>query len=166
VGWLAAIALAASPFVVAIATERGNPTPVAGGQRFGSVGSNRYAYWRAAAHVWFDHPLEGAGPASFRAEWLKRRSFPETVRDAHSLEIETLAELGLVGFACFVLLFGGVAVALLRADPAITAGPAAALSVWAVHSGVDWDWEMPGLTLVAVALAGYALTLAQRARGA
>jgi len=161
-GWAVALALAAAPFAVAVASERGNPEQGATGQRFGSVGSNRYAYWRAAAHVWADHPVDGAGPASFRAEWLKRRTFPETVRDAHSLEIETLAELGLVGFACLVLLFGGVAAALVLADPAAAAGPAAALAVWAVHSGVDWDWEMPALTLVAVALAGHALTLAQR----
>src|SRR3954451_7908663 len=160
-GWACAVALAASPFVVAIASERGNPQAGATGQRFGSVGSNRYAYWRAAAHVWADHPIDGAGPASFRAEWLKRRTLPETVRDAHSLEIETLAELGLVGLACLVLLFGGVIAALLRAEPAAAAGPAAALAVWAVHSGVDWDWELPALTLVATALAGHALALGQ-----
>ena len=161
-GWACAVALAAAPFVVAIASERGNPQQGATVQRLSSVGSNRYAYWRAAAHVFADHPIDGAGPASFRAEWLKRRTFPETVRDAHSLEIETLAELGLVGFACLILLFGGVIAALLRAEASVAAGPAAALAVWAVHSGVDWDWEMPAVTLVAIVLAGHALALSYR----
>jgi O-antigen ligase/polysaccharide polymerase Wzy-like membrane protein len=159
-GWVVAIALAAAPFAVAVASERGTPTTPAfgaGAARLGSVGSNRYAYWRVAVHTWADHPLDGAGPASFRVEWLKRRPFVETVRDAHSLELETLAELGLVGFGCLALLFGGVIAALRRIGAPAIAGPAAALAVWAVHSGIDWDWEMPALTLVAIVLAGAAL---------
>jgi hypothetical protein len=57
-----------------------------------------------------------------------------------------------------------VAVAALRArrrDPALTAGAIAALAAWAVHAGVDWDWEMPALTLVAVLLAGMLLAAAE-----
>ena len=33
------------------------------------------------------------------------------------------------------------------------AGLIAALALWAVHAGVDWDWEMPALTLVALLIA-------------
>ena len=163
-GWALAVAVAAAPYVIAVAGERGTPsTPAFGANaaRLGSVGSNRYAYWRVAVSTWADHPIEGAGPASFRVEWLQRRPFAEAVRDAHSLELETLAELGLVGLGCLVLLFGGVLAALRRLPPAAAAGPAAALAVWAVHSGVDWDWEMPALTLVAVVLAGAVLGAAQ-----
>jgi hypothetical protein len=29
--------------------------------------------------------------------------------------------------------------------------------VWTAHSAIDWDWEMPALTLVAALLAGIAL---------
>jgi hypothetical protein len=162
-GWALAAALAAAPFVIAVASERGTPsTPAFGASaaRLGSTGSNRYAYWRVAVDTWLDHPMEGAGPASFRVEWLARRPFAETVRDAHSLELETLAELGLVGLGCLALLFGGVASALRRLGGA-AAGPAAALGVWAVHSSVDWDWEMPALTLVAIVLAGGVLGAAQ-----
>jgi O-antigen ligase len=160
-GWALAVALAAAPYVVAITGERDTPAFGANAARLGSVGSNRYAYWRVAVHTWADHPVEGAGPASFRVEWLERRPFAETVRDAHSLELETLAELGLVGLGCLALLFGGVLAALRRVGAPAVAGPAAALAVWAVHSGVDWDWEMPALTLVAVVLAGGVLGAAQ-----
>jgi hypothetical protein len=31
--------------------------------------------------------------------------------------------------------------------------------VFAAHSALDWDWEMPALTLVAVVLAGFVLAL-------
>jgi hypothetical protein len=40
----------------------------------------------------------------------------------------------------------------MRVDPAWATGPCAALGVFAVHAGLDWDWEMPALTLVAVVL--------------
>ena len=39
----------------------------------------------------------GIGTGSFRVEWLLRRDRDESVRDAHSLYLETAAELGLVG---------------------------------------------------------------------
>jgi hypothetical protein len=57
-----------------------------------------------------------------------------------------------------------VAVAGARARrrvPALTVGAIAGLATWAVHAGVDWDWEMPALTLVAVLLAGLLLAAAE-----
>jgi hypothetical protein len=36
----------------------------------------------------------------------------------------------------------------------------AGLVVWLAHSPLDWDWQLPALTLVAVALAGTVLGLA------
>ena len=71
-----------------------------------------------------------------------------------------IATIAAVGFAALLALLGGVAIAARtawRADPALAAGPSAALVVWLVHSGIDWDWEMPALTLVAVVLAGLLL---------
>jgi O-antigen ligase len=80
----------------------------------------------------------------------------DPTREAHSLYLGTLAELGLTGFAALLAFMGGVAAALWRFwrdRPGLAAGPAAALALWAVHAGIDWDWEMPALTLVALALA-------------
>ena len=68
----------------------------------------------------------GAGPASFGVEWLQRRTIAERVHDAHSLEIESLAELGLVGLALLLALTGAVVVAIRRVrltDAALAAGP-------------------------------------------
>ena len=42
-------------------------------------------------------PLTGIGAGGFRVEWLRERPLPEAVRDAHSLEVEVAAELGLPG---------------------------------------------------------------------
>jgi O-antigen ligase len=133
----------------------------ASASRLGSASSNRADYWRVAWDVAGEHPLRGAGPGAFGPEWLRVRPYPEAVKDAHSLPLETLSELGLLGLALLLALVGGVAGAAraaLRADAALAAGPAAALATWLVHACVDWDWEMPALTLIAVACAGALLS--------
>lgn len=132
-------------------------------QRLSSTGSNRYAYWKVALKSFADVPVIGVGTGGFATEWMKRRTITEVVRDAHSLYIETLAELGLVGLLLLGLLLGGVAAcarAVYRVDPALAAGPIAALTAFGLHAGIDWDWEMPGLTLVAVSLAAVLLSRA------
>jgi hypothetical protein len=151
----AALAAALAITVVAAAHSGRAGIPAAGSGRLVSVESNRYAYWRVALATFADHPVGGAGSAGFRVEWLQRRHIGEVVRDAHSLYLETAAELGLVGLLALAALIGGTAVCV-RGEPAM----AAALAAWAVHAGVDWDWEMPGLTLVAVLLAGSAIARA------
>jgi O-antigen ligase len=125
-----------------------------------SANSNRYSYWKVAVGTFGDHPLRGHGSGSFAVDWLRERDVPDVVRDAHSLELETAAELGVVGLALLALMLGGVvagAVVARRRAPAAAVGPVAALTVWAAHSALDWDWEMPALTLVAVLLAGLLL---------
>ena len=74
----------------------------------------------------------GLGAAGFRVEWLRERSIPEAVRDAHSLEVEIAAELGCVGLLAFALMVAGVraggAPRAARAHRRAAAGPVAALS--------------------------------------
>ncbi len=53
----------------------------------------------------------------------------------------------------------------MRAGPA-AAGSVAALAAFALHAGIDWDWEMPALTLVALALAASLMGPASRERAA
>ncbi len=158
---LRAVALAAMTIVLIgtvvamLSVERapgGDDPRGAGAQRLASVQSNRYAYWKVAVASFADHPLEGEGSGSFRAIWLREREFREVIRDAHSLYLETAAELGLVGLLSLALLVAGCAVAAVRAGPALP-GAAAALGAFALHAGIDWDWELPALTLVALALA-------------
>jgi O-Antigen ligase len=170
-GW-ATLAAVAALLVVPIAAAGGRqqapPATGATNQRFASLGSNRYGYWRVALDTGADHPLAGVGASGFRVAWLQHRDVDENVRDAHSLELETFAELGLVGVAILAALLGAVALAARaahRIDPALAAGPAAALTAWVFHSAIDWDWEMPALTLVAVVLAGALLAVEPEGRG-
>ena len=139
------------PSAAAAPTHR-RPAP----GRLASVQSNRYEYWRVALRSFGDHPLLGEGSGGFRVVWLRERPFRESVRDAHSLYLETAAELGLAGLACLLALFGGLGAGAVRAHR--RAGPAtapaiAAMATWAVHAGLDWDWELPALSLLALVLA-------------
>jgi O-Antigen ligase len=136
----------------------------AGATRLSSVTSNRYEYWRVALGAFADHPLIGTGSGGFRVVWLQERPIPEAVRDAHSLEFEVAAELGLVGLLALGLMTGGTAVAARRAlahHREHAAGALAVLVVWALHASIDWDWQMPAVTLPALVLAGLVICLAE-----
>ena len=80
------------------------------------------------------------------------------MRDAHSLEVEIAAELGLVGLARVRLLVAGAAIAAARRrcarEPAAAAGSCAALLVWFLHASIDWDWQLPAVTLPAIVALG------------
>jgi O-Antigen ligase len=111
-------------------------------------GNNRSEYWHVAWRELQDHPLLGGGAGSFQRFWLRHRRVGLPVLDAHSLYLETLAELGVIGL---VLLLCAL-VAPLGALRAARRHPLAAAALGAyvaflVHAGIDWDWEMPAVTL-------------------
>ena len=166
--WVAAAAVAVGLVIGGIAERPTDEQLAAGGpQRLTTVSSNRYEYWRVALNAFRDAPLIGAGSGGFRVAWLQERKIRETVRDTHSLEFEVLAELGLVGLLALALLAGGTAAAARRAlasdRRALAAGPLAALVVWALHASIDWDWQIPAVTLPAIVLAGLLISLAEDA---
>jgi hypothetical protein len=166
---LAAVVVVAIGIAV-VATNEARPDlrrPATGAtpSRLVSVDSNRYEYWRVALDVFGEHPLAGVGAGGFRVEWLKRRDVDEAVVDAHSLVVETAAELGVVGLLALALLLGGTAGAArsaYRVAPEAAAGPAAVAAAWTTHSLLDWDWEMPAVTLIAVVCAGALIAIADR----
>ena len=127
--------------------------------RLTTVSSNRYEYWRVGLAAFADHPSAASAPGGFRVRWLQERKVREAVRDVHSLELEQLVELGLVGLLALAAFLAGVLLAArtaLRRDPAAAAGAAAAALVWLLHASIDWDWQLPAVTLPALALAGSA----------
>jgi hypothetical protein len=130
-----------------------------GAVRLTTLQSNRYDYWSVALRAFGTEPLHGVGAGGWSVEWLRWRHVKEGAQDAHSLPLQTLAELGLVGLAFLLALISGVALAAFRAlaRGPLVVGPVAALIVYLVHSPLDWDWQMPALTLVAMVLAGAVL---------
>lgn len=127
-----------------------------GVERFESLnGSGRYQLWESAVDANATDPWIGIGPGTYEYWWASEATRPGFVRDAHSLYLEALAELGIVGFALVVGLVGlvlvGGTVRALRAEPgrrAYLAGGVAACAAFAAAAAVDWVWE---LTVVAVA---------------
>jgi O-antigen ligase len=129
---------------------------------FSLSGNSRSEYWRVAWREYEDHPWLGGGAGTFQRFWLRDRRFGLPVLDAHSLYLETLAELGPLGLA---LLLWGLAVPLsavgaARRHPLVPAA-LGAYAAFLVHAGIDWDWEMPAVTLAAL-VCGAALPLAAR----
>jgi O-Antigen ligase len=139
--------------------------PLSGGAtRLVTLQSNRYAYWRVALHAFADEPLRGVGAGGWAVYWLRLRPINEGAQDAHSLPIQTAAELGLVGLALLAAFLAGIGLAArdaYRAAPAQAAGPIAGFVVYVAHAPLDWDWQMPAVTLVALVLAGALLALGE-----
>ena len=136
--------------------------------RLTTASSNRYEYWRVGLDAFAREPITGIGAGGFRVEWLRERRLREAVRDTHSLPVEMAAELGLPGLLGFAALVAGVALAArraLRLHRAAAAGACAALVTWFLHACIDWDWQVPAVTLPALVLAGLLVALSERRVG-
>jgi hypothetical protein len=126
-----------------------------------SGNNGRLGIWRVSEKSFADHPWRGTGAGTFRVEYERRRDIDLTITDGHSLYLEVLGELGLVGMGLLALALAlplGFAVARLRGGErhAYAAFLAAALTLL-VHAGVDWDWEMPAVFLWLLAASGVVL---------
>ncbi|MBA2525296.1 MAG: O-antigen ligase family protein, partial [Pyrinomonadaceae bacterium] len=131
-----------------------------GTERLTTARGTRSDLYRVAIDGFEEHPLRGDGSGGFQPRFALDREVEEEVRDAHSLYLETLGELGLVGFLLLALFIGSLAAAAVRARLRPTsmsrsqaAAVTAACAVWVAHAGVDWDWQMPALTAVFFVLA-------------
>ena len=124
--------------------------------------NGRPELWRSALADVGDHPLLGSGAGTFEQYWNEHRPRNYVAKDAHSLYLERLAEQGPVGLAlilALVLYPLGVAVRYRRDPVALTA--VGALVAFTVHTGFDWDWEMPAVTGFAL-VAASAIVLSAR----
>jgi len=52
-----------------------------------------------------------------------------------------------------------------RRAPPLAVGAIAGLVCYAAHAPLDWDWQMPAVTLVAIVLAGVVIAQAEAADG-
>jgi hypothetical protein len=117
-------------------------------------GSYRVDFWEVALDQYGDHPVLGAGPGTYEQYWNENRPFAYKVRDAHSLYVEVLAELGPLGLALLAVALGVplLAAFLARGQPLVPAALSAYV-VYLVHAGIDWGWELPAVTLAALVCA-------------
>jgi hypothetical protein len=145
---------------------QGSGVPTAPSSRLVSGAGNRYDYWRAAWDTFTAAPVVGVGAGNFDREWFARRSTVEDVRQPHSIELQALAELGLLGGALLVMLVAGVGWGASRLSRRARNSEAAAglavasvgiVAAWLAHTSVDWIHLLPGVTAGALAAAAVLL---------
>ena len=97
----------------------------------------------------------------------RHRQVPAQARDAHNIYLETLSALGIVGAVLLgtALLIPFAAAWRARAA-GLTVGAVGAYTAYVVHASVDWDWEMPVVTVAALFCAGALLAAARGAEAA
>jgi hypothetical protein len=135
--------------------------------RFATVSSLRYEYWRVGGEAFLEEPLPGNGAGSFRVIWRQEREVNAGAVEVHSLALEMATELGLPGLLLLGLFLGAVGVAgrrALEADAPLAPAACAVCGMWLLHALIDWDWQIPAVTLPAIVLAAGLLAEAERAQ--
>jgi hypothetical protein len=148
----------------------------AGGARLGSVASERFGYWREAFEAFGEQPVGGLGAGSFELARLAHRNDGGTARRAHGFVAQTFSDLGLLGVAAALALLAAWLAAASRSTglwprrwwhapetprPPWTSERAALVALalaavaYGVQSAMDWTWFVPGLTVAALAAAGF-----------
>ena len=127
-----------------------------------SSGSGRWQFWGAAIDQFRAHPLNGGGAGSWGAWWLEHGSLPGVFTQfAHSLYLESLGELGIIGLLLIgafvvVAVVGSVRSALALGSGEIAAAAACGIAFFAA-AAYDWVWQLAGIAVVGVGMLGFAL---------
>ena len=142
-------------------------TGASGSSRFlNSADNGRLEHWDVALRGFERDHLRGSGAGTYQVAWARERPTPVDAHDGHSLYLETLGELGVVGLGllavCLLLLLAGFARRARGPDRGLFAALLAAGLAWALVAVVDWVWEMPAVTLWLFALGGAALARTPR----
>jgi hypothetical protein len=128
---------------------------------FAGSGNGRWQLWQSAVEEFKSRPVIGRGAGSYEAWWAQHGTLNYFVRDAHSLYVETLGELGIVGLAILfaflvsVLVFGAMRLAGRAPDErSAVAALLGAFVAFLFEAAVDWIWELTAAGLVAALIAG------------
>ncbi|HEY1285173.1 MAG TPA: O-antigen ligase family protein [Solirubrobacterales bacterium] len=111
--------------------------------------AGRKEFWRVALDTFREEPVHGIGAGTYQFAWEHHRSIEQPVHDAHSLYLESFAELGVIGGALVLALVGlllWAGFAAWRAAPEpqrdLHAVLLAAMTAFAVGAAIDWFWEL------------------------
>ncbi|MGA9633667.1 MAG: O-antigen ligase family protein [Solirubrobacterales bacterium] len=110
-------------------------------------GSGRWQFWGVAIDAFGDEPVHGIGAGGFAAYWTEHAPISRATKQAHSLYLEKLGDLGPLGLLTVVgFLVVPIAVGVRRraAMPGGEAGVAIALgAAVALSAGIEWIFQIP-----------------------
>jgi hypothetical protein len=128
-----------------------------GSHLLSATGSGRWQFWGSAIKEWEHHPVLGEGAGSYNAWWTKDAGFFYPSKYAHSLYLQSLGELGILGLV-LTLGFAVVGIATgvrksLKSSGEERIAAAALTGVFAAFSvaaAFDWVWELTVVTVFAL----------------
>ena len=135
-----------------------------------ATSGNRWVWWEEAAGAWSARPLEGWGAGSFPVTHKLYRQVEISVAQPHSVPLQFLAETGLIGA---LLALGGLGFLLFSAldrvrgmahgrERDIAVALFAGGVAWLVHGVIDWDWDIPGVSVPALLFLGVLVAIPRR----
>jgi tetratricopeptide (TPR) repeat protein len=132
-----------------------------------SSGSGRYQFWDQAVAAFDSDPAIGIGAGNYELWWNEHHTIDVVTVDAHSLYLQTLAELGilgllvLLGFLATVLFAGWRAIRGARGVNQRGDAMSVALALFLAglaSAALDWTWQLPAafapVIVVAALIAG------------
>src|SRR6185312_842700 len=115
--------------------------------------NNRLQWWGEALDVAADRPVGGSGAGTFAVARRRYRESATPVTEPHSVPLQLLADLGIVGLVLGLTVVGGAIVAArggLRLVDGDDGGAAAALAclllAYGTHALVDYDLDFLAVT--------------------
>lgn len=131
--------------------------------------NGRVDYWRAALDGFGQEAVRGTGAGTYQLTWLRYRRTQARVVHAHSLYLEALSDLGVVGLVLVLASLAAPLAGLARrigAPDRLAAGALlASVIAWSAHAALDWDWQVPAVTAWLFAAGGAALARRAPERG-
>jgi UDP-GlcNAc:undecaprenyl-phosphate GlcNAc-1-phosphate transferase len=127
--------------------------------RLFSGSGDRYDYWRVAWQTFTDDPLAGVGAGNYRQSYYLHRRTAEAIQNPHSIELQTLSELGLIGAVLLAAFVGGIALAAVRLRRTarhcaeargVLVAAIGTTVVWFVDTSGDWMHLIPGVAAIAL----------------
>lgn len=115
-------------------------------QQFSVV--QRFVFFKDGLKVLTEHPLFGAGPNAWVALWQRYQSYPYTSRQSHSVLIDTIMNVGVVGCILFLAILVCTVVIAIRTyrkehvrNRLLTDSLVVALVGLMAHGAIDFDFS-------------------------
>ena len=133
--------------------------------------NNRLAWWGDAVEIARDHPVMGTGAGTYAIARLRIRDDATPVTQPHSVPLQLLADLGLVGLALGLAAAGAAALSVARslrrlvgADRWDATALAAVPLAFGLHALVDYDLEFLAVGAPALVATGALLAVGRPTR--